>query len=67
MKNFTRYYHKIPASWIIAQKAMSKLNPKRSLRLTDYSHIVKGDIFITHTFNLCHINSCEVPNRHTLR
>jgi hypothetical protein len=39
IKSFTRYYRKIPASWIIAQKAMSTLSLKLSLRLTDYSYI----------------------------
>ena len=39
IKSFTRYYQKIPASWIIPQKAMSTLSPKLSLRLTDCSYI----------------------------
>ena len=50
-KDFVRYYHKIPASWIFAQKGMSKLNPKLSLRLTDSSHIIRGEISISHALN----------------
>jgi hypothetical protein len=40
VKEFTQYYHKIPASWIFVQKGMSKLNPKLSLHLMDSSHIM---------------------------
>ena len=60
VKDFTRYYHKIPASWIFAQKVMSKLNPKLSLRLTDSSHIMQGDVSIMHALNLCQVPSALI-------
>ena len=65
-KDFTRYYRKIPASWIFTQKGMSKLNPKLSLRLTDSSHIIQGDVTIMHALNLCQANGNKVPNGHAL-
>src|ERR1700683_1116639 len=61
------FYRKIPASWIFAQKGMSKLNPKLSLRLMDPSHIIQGDVSITHALNLCQAHGNEVPNGHALR
>ena len=61
-KDFTRYYRKIPASWIFAQKGMSKLKPKLSLCLTDSSHIIRGDLSITHALKLCQVRGNEVPN-----
>jgi len=48
-KNFTHYYQKVPTSWIIAQKIMSKLEPKLSLRLTDFNYILKGNVPL-HTY-----------------
>jgi hypothetical protein len=65
-KDFTRYYHKIPASQIFTQRAMSKLNPKLSLRLTDSSHIMRGDVSIMHALNLCQMHGNEVPNGHAM-
>jgi hypothetical protein len=65
-KDFTQYYRKIPASWIFAKKSMSKLNPKLSLRLTDSSHMIQGDVSITHALNLCQVHGNEVPNGHAL-
>ena len=53
MKTFTRYYCKIPAAWIIAQKTMSTMNPKLSLCLRDCSHILQGDISVSHALNIC--------------
>ena len=64
-KYFTQYYHKIPASWIFTQWAMSKLNPKLSLRLTDSSHIM-CDVSIMHALNLCQVHGNEVPNGHAM-
>lgn len=66
-KNFTRYYRKIPASWIIAQKAMLTLNLKLSLCLTDCSYISQGTISISHTLNLCHTRGVTVPDGRALR
>ena len=50
--NFSHSYKKIPATWIIAQNTMMDLNPKLSLHLTDYSHILHGKISISDAINL---------------
>ena len=41
---------------------MSRLNPKLSLRLTDSSHIIRGDISIAHALKLCQVCGNAVPN-----
>src|SRR5882762_4125917 len=66
-RNFTQYYKRILAAWIIAQNSMTSLKPKLSLRLTDNSHIMRGEISISHTINLCKAHGVDVPNGHTIR
>jgi hypothetical protein len=66
-RNFSHYYKKIPAAWIIAQNTMMDLNPKLSLHLTDYSHIMHGEISISHAINLCKAHGNSVPNGHAIR
>jgi len=53
-KDFTRrlQYHTIPASWIIAQKEMGAMKPPLHLIATDQSHILNGDISISHCLKL---------------
>jgi hypothetical protein len=53
-KHFTRRlpFHTIPAAWIIAQKAMGEMKPPLRLCSTDLSHIIEGDVSISHTLKL---------------
>ena len=66
-RNFTQYYKKIPAVWIIAQHTLTCLEPKLSLRCTDASHIFHGDISISHTLRLCQAHRVDVPDGHAIR
>jgi hypothetical protein len=66
-RNFTQYYKRIPAAWIVAQNSMTSLKPKLSLRLTDSSHIMRGEVSISHTINLCKAHGADVPNGHAIR
>jgi hypothetical protein len=61
-QNFTQYYKKIPAAWIIAQETLSHLKPKLSLRHTDTSHISHGNISISHTLRLCQAHGVNIPD-----
>jgi hypothetical protein len=51
-RDFTGYYRKIPAAWIIAHKVMLTMTPKLSLRLTDCSHILTSEVSILHALNI---------------
>jgi Reverse transcriptase (RNA-dependent DNA polymerase) len=66
-RNFTQYYKKIPAAWIIAQSTLTHLEPKLSLRRTDASHILRGDVSISHSLRLCQAHGFDVPGGHAIR
>jgi hypothetical protein len=53
-KDFTRrlQYHTIPATWIIAQKEMGSMKPPLRLYATDQSHILNGEVSISHCLKL---------------
>lgn len=51
-KDFNHYYGKIPSSWIVAQQIMKCIPDYLSLCLTDQSHILSGDVSITHIAQL---------------
>ena len=53
-KDFTRrlHFHTIPAAWIVAQKHMGALKPPLRLLSTDQSHILNGDVSISHSLKL---------------
>jgi hypothetical protein len=53
-KDFSRrlQYHTIPAAWIIAQKEMASLKPPLCLCSIDLSHLLNGDVSISHTLKL---------------
>lgn len=53
--NFTRYWSKIPGAWIVGQQGMNQVNLK--LWKTDQSFITRGEISLSHLFNLMHSNS----------
>jgi hypothetical protein len=66
-RNFTQYYRRIPAAWIVAQDSMASMKPKLSLRLTDNSHIMRGEVSISHTVNSCRAHGIDTPNGHAIR
>jgi hypothetical protein len=52
-RKFTHLYSKIPATWLIAQSLLSSVEPVMSLRLTDLSFILNGEVSILHIMNIC--------------
>jgi len=50
-RDFSRQMHLIPAEWVTAQKVLKDMS--LSLRPTDQSGIVEGDVSLTHVKNLC--------------
>lgn len=50
-KDFSRHIRVIPAEWITAQKVMRDL--LLSLRQTDQSGILKGDVSLSHVMHIC--------------
>ncbi|KAF9050200.1 hypothetical protein BJ165DRAFT_1315191, partial [Panaeolus papilionaceus] len=50
-KDFAKQMKQIPASWITAQKTMSATG--LSLRRTDQSDILRGEVSISHAVNIC--------------
>ena len=65
-QNFSQYYKKIPAAWIIVQNSMTSLKSNPSLCLTHNSQIMDGEIFISHTIKLCKAHGVDVPNGHVI-
>ena len=61
-RDFTGQYRNIPAAWIIAHKVMTTLDPKMSLRATDSSHILRGDVSISHILNVAKAYGKVVPD-----
>ena len=55
-RDFSWQMHLIPAEWVTAQKVMKDL--ALSLRPTDQSGIIEGDVSLTHVKNMCnHLGS----------
>jgi hypothetical protein len=63
-KDFSRRikYHTVPAAWIIAQKIMGSMNPPLLLCSTDHSHILNGDVSISHCVKLLKTLSSPPPS-----
>jgi hypothetical protein len=63
-KDFTRrtHSHTVPAAWIIAQKKMGTMKPPLHLCATDHSHILTGDVSISHTLKLLKIHDNSSPS-----
>jgi hypothetical protein len=63
-KDFTRriQYHTIPAAWIIAQKEMGTMTPPLRLCSTDQSHILNGDVSISHCLKLIKTHNISSPD-----
>ena len=63
-KDFSRrlQYHTIPAAWIIAQKHMGYLKSPLHLCSTDLSHILNGDVSISHFLKLLKTHGIQPSN-----
>jgi hypothetical protein len=63
-QDFTRclQYHTIPAAWIIAQQEMDSLKPPLCLCATDQSHILNGDVSISHCLKLIKTHDSACPD-----
>jgi len=57
-RDFSQQMHLIPAEWVMAQKVLKDMS--LSLRLTDQSGIIEGDILLTHVKNLCNHSGSQV-------
>ncbi|KAJ7701200.1 hypothetical protein B0H17DRAFT_1128486 [Mycena rosella] len=49
-REFTKQYDHIPYSWVIAQKAMKELSPRLSLKRTNVTGILSGELSLSHAF-----------------
>lgn len=58
-KDFSHRYGQIPATWLIAHKVMCTLSPKLSLRQTDASYIMSGEVSIAHIANISKSHGLE--------
>jgi hypothetical protein len=55
-------YHMIPAAWIIAQKEMGSMKPPLHLCAMDQSHILNGDVLISHYLKLIKMHDSACPD-----
>ena len=64
LKHFTRrlHLHTIPAAWIIAQRAMGDMKPPLRLCSTDHSHVIEGDVSISHSLRLMKKHDDSFPS-----
>jgi hypothetical protein len=66
-RDFTGYYRKIPVAWIIAHKALSTLEPKLMFRMTDCSHILHGEVSLSHILNVTKAHRKVIPDGRTIK
>ena len=67
LRDFTGYYCKIPAAWVVAHKVMKAIKPKLSLRRMDCSFIRRGEVSIVHILNVAKAHGAQVPDGRTLK
>jgi hypothetical protein len=67
LRDFTGHYWKIPAAWIIAQKVMMILEPKMALRSIDCSHILRGEVSLSHVLNITKAHGKLVPDGRVIK
>jgi hypothetical protein len=66
-RDFTGQYRNIPASWIIAHKIMTTLEPKLALRMMDCSHILHSEVSLSHVLNIAKAHGKMAPNARTIK
>jgi hypothetical protein len=67
LREFTGQYRKIPAAWVIAHKIMTTFEPKLALRVTDNSHILRGEVSLTHVLNIAKAHGKTVPDGRVIK
>jgi hypothetical protein len=67
IRDFTHQYRKIPAAWIIAHKSMASMEPKLCLRRTDCSHILCGEVSLSHVLNLAKVHGVRMLDGRSVR
>ncbi|KAF9002837.1 hypothetical protein BDZ89DRAFT_902567, partial [Hymenopellis radicata] len=61
-RRFSRYRGRLPSAWITAQQAMRDPGVMLSLRSTDQSHVLRGDVSLTHVLAICRVHEKDVPH-----
>ncbi|KAF8870995.1 hypothetical protein CPB85DRAFT_1353169, partial [Mucidula mucida] len=61
-RGFSRYRGRLPMAWISAQQAMGSSGVKLGLRSTDQSHVLRGDMSLTHVSAVCRAHGKDVPH-----
>ncbi len=61
---FLRHRGRLPAAWITAQQAMGSGGMKLCLWSTDQSHVLRGDVSLTHASAVCRAHGNDVPHGH---
>jgi hypothetical protein len=67
LRDFTGYYRKIPAAWIIAHKVLTTLEPKMALRATDRSYILRGEVSLSHVLNIAKAHGKLIPDGRSVK
>jgi hypothetical protein len=67
LRDFTGYYCKIPAAWVVTHKVMKTMERKLSLRRTDCSFIQRGEVSIIHILNVAKAHGAQIPDGKTLK
>ena len=64
LKHFSRrlHLHTLPAAWIFAQRAMGEMKPPLRLCSTDQSHVMQGDVSISHSLKLMKTHDDSFPS-----
>ena len=63
-KDFTRriHFNTIPAAWIVAQRQMGLMKPPLVLCSTDQSHVLQGDVSISHILKILKTHDNTSPS-----
>jgi hypothetical protein len=67
LRDFTGQYWKIPAAWIIAHKVLTTFELKLALQVTDNSHILRGEVSLSHILNIAKAHRKTVPDGRAIK
>jgi hypothetical protein len=67
LRDFTGQYRNIPGAWVIAHKIMTTFEPKLVLRVTNNSHILRGEVSLTHILNIAKAHGKTVPDGRVIK
>ncbi|KDQ49630.1 hypothetical protein JAAARDRAFT_63609 [Jaapia argillacea MUCL 33604] len=63
--DFVHYYNRLPTAWIVAQKMLRSIKPRLYIRQTDQSHVIRGEIGLSHAAHLCSRHRPNAPHGRT--